>query len=599
VSEALGDPANTEVVARVEGLEVTFERRGVEVRALRGVSLEIRRGEILGIVGESGSGKTVLGLSLLGLLPDEPKPIVTGQVDVLGTDMLHAPDRARRERRRRDLGAVFQDPATSLNPTMTIGRQLAEVTSSTQKVIDLLISVGIPDPERRLKSFPHQLSGGQQQRVMIAMAIASQPALVVADEPTTALDVSVQADILRLISRLRDELGCSFAFITHDLSVAAEVADRIAVLYGGKLMEVGPVQDVLQNPAHPYTIGLLGSRLHLGSPRDRPVVSLPGEVPDAENAQPGCPFAPRCVLAIAECSMQHIPLLPVHDGRGLAACIRLGEVAAPDLASLNVELWQGPQRDERPVVRLVGVTKSFKIRGSAKNHGVQALQGIDLTIGGGESVALVGESGSGKTTLLRILAGLESTDGGTVEVADSAPQMIFQNAVASLTPWLSVREQIGERLACKRLTRREVDDEVEMALQRVGLPARIALARPRQLSGGQAQRVAIARAIVVPPALLLADEATSSLDISLRAVILNLLNRLRRELGFAVVFVTHDLTAARVIADRIAVMHDGAIVELGDPDTICQHPASDYTRHLLDSLPGEDYVADWRVDDPR
>jgi peptide/nickel transport system ATP-binding protein len=353
VSEASADPANTEVVARVDALEVTFERRGVEVRALRGVSLEIRRGEILGIVGESGSGKTVLGLSLLGLLPDEPKPIVTGLVDVLGTDMLHAPERARRERRRRDLGAVFQDPATSLNPTMTIGRQLAEVSSSTQEVIDLLASVGIPNPQRRLKSFPHQLSGGQQQRVMIAMAIASHPALVVADEPTTALDVSVQADILRLISRLRDELGCSFAFVTHDLSVAAEVADRIAVLYAGKLLEVGPVQDVLQNPAHPYTIGLLGSRLHLGSPRDRPVVSLPGEVPDAENVQFGCPFAPRCVLAIAECSTQHIPFLPVHDGRGVAACIRLGEVAAPDLASLDIEpscgSWESPSRSRSEV----------------------------------------------------------------------------------------------------------------------------------------------------------------------------------------------------------------------------------------------------------
>jgi peptide/nickel transport system ATP-binding protein len=599
VSQAVSDSTNAEVVARVDALEVTFERRGVEVRALRGVSLEIRRGEILGIVGESGSGKTVLGLSLLGLLPDEPKPVVIGKVDVLGTDMLHAPDRARRDRRRRDLGAVFQDPATSLNPTMTVGRQLEEVTSSTEEVIALLASVGIPDPERRLKSFPHQLSGGQQQRVMIAMAIASHPALVVADEPTTALDVSVQADILRLISRLRDDVGCSFAFVTHDLSVAAEVADRVAVLYAGKLLEVGPVQEVLQDPAHPYTVGLLGSRLHLSSPRDRPVVSLPGEVPDAENVPPGCPFAPRCALAVAECTTEPIPLLPVHGGRGVAACIRLGEVAAPDLASLDVDLWQAPRRGERAAVRVVGLTKSFKIRGSAKQSGVKALQGIDLTIRGGESVALVGESGSGKTTLLRILAGLESADAGSVEVADPAPQMVFQNAVASLTPWLSVREQIGERLDGKHLSHREVDDQVTVALQRVGLPARVAQARPRQLSGGQAQRVAIARAIVVPPALLLADEATSSLDISLRAVILNLLNRLRRELGFAMVFVTHDLTAARVIADRIAVMHDGAIVELGDPDTICTHPTSDYTRHLLASLPGENDVADWRVDEVR
>ena len=579
--------ASPDTVARVTDLAVTFDRRGVDVHALRGVSLQVKRGEILGIVGESGSGKTVLGMSLLGLLTDDPRPTITGSVDVLGTDMLHASDRDRRARRRADLGAVFQDPATSLNPTMTIGRQLAEVVASTDEIVALLESVGIPEPRTRLKCYPHELSGGQQQRVMIAMAIATKPALVIADEPTTALDVSVQAGILSLIGRLRDELGCSFVFVTHDLSVAAEIADRIAVMYAGRLVEVGTADDVLLRPAHPYTVGLLSSRLQLTSPRDRPVNAMRGEVPDAESELIGCPFAPRCDLVMEACTSQVIPLVTTSNGLGEAACLRLDDVPPPRQADTTAEPWMIPPASTVAAIEALGVTKTFRVRRAGRTTTTRALRGVDLSVGAGEAVALVGESGSGKTTLLRIIAGLEHADGGRVEMADPAPQMVFQNAVASLTPWLTVREQIGERLGGKGLSHKEIDQRVIDALARVGMPAKVARARPRQLSGGQAQRVAIARAIVDPPAVLLADEATSSLDISLRAVVLNLLNRLRRELDFAVVFVTHDLVAARILADRIAVMHDGEIVEVGDPDRICAHPQHDYTRKLLASLPGE------------
>lgn len=575
-------------VARISDLRVTFDRRGVPVHALRGVSLEVRKGETLGIVGESGSGKTVLGLSMLGLLPGDPEPRIDGAVDVLGTDMLGAPEAERRDLRRRSLGAVFQDPSTSLNPTMTVGRQIAEVAGSEDEAVRLLEAVGIREAARRVRAYPHELSGGQQQRAMIAMAIARNPELVVADEPTTALDVTVQSGILRLLARLRGEIGCSFVFITHDLGVAAEIADRIVVLYAGRVLEDGSTSDVLTRPAHPYTIGLLASRLNLLSPRDRPVLSLPGDVPDPEAPPPGCPFAPRCELRIDPCMDELIPPLEIRGGAGHAACIRLSEAAALR-RSLDLEgEWPAARRGRESAVRLRAVTKSFTARGPhGRAERIEALTEIDLDVAQGESVALVGESGSGKSTLLRIVAGLETPDAGDVQVAAERPQMIFQNALASLTPWLTVRELVGERLAGKGIARREIDRRVEDALGRVGLPPKVARARSRQLSGGQAQRVAIARAIVEPPGLLLADEPTSSLDVSLRAVILNLLNHLRRELGLAILFVTHDLAAARVVADRIAVMHAGEIVEAGDAERICTHPGDPYTQMLLSSLPGE------------
>jgi len=317
-------------------------------------------------------------------------------------------------------------------------------------------------------------------------------------------------------------------------------------------------------------------------------VSLHGEVPDPQSPPPGCPFAPRCDLVLDACTVEPIPPLVIRGGSGRAACIRLEE-AARLRSSLRVdELWSPVSASADAAVELRGVEKAFALReGLRRSSSVQALRGVDLDVAQGESVALVGESGSGKSTLLRIVAGLEAADGGDVFVAAEAPQMVFQDALSSLTPWLSVRELVGERLARHGIGRAAVDARVREALQRVGLPEKVALARPRQLSGGQAQRVAIARAIVEPPGLLLADEPTSSLDVSLRAVILNLLNRLRRELDLAVLFVTHDLAAARIVADRVAVMHDGRIVEVGPAEQVCTSPHDAYTRKLLESLPGQ------------
>jgi peptide/nickel transport system ATP-binding protein len=581
-------------IVEVSGLHVTFQRGGKDVRAVRGVDLRIARGEILGLVGESGSGKSVLGLTLLGLLPAVPPPDVHGSALVCGVDVVSASPEDRRLLRRQHLGAVFQDPMTSLNPTMRVGRQVAEAAGTESEAIRLLDAVGIPEPRKRLSSFPHELSGGLRQRVMIAMAVAGEPSLVVADEPTTALDVTVQAQILELLAHLRDETGCSFLLVTHDLGVAAQVADRIAVLYAGRVAEVGTALDVLERPAHPYATGLLKSRLTLAARRDRPLPTLPGEPPDPRNLPPGCPFAPRCALREDACEDDLPALVPAVRHPGVAACLRLDAVAVSALGS--TERWPAAPSDSEDnvsmAVRLTGVEKSFSLRrGVFAKESLYALRGVNLEVAEGEAVAFVGESGCGKSTLLRTIAGLLEPTSGTIELgAGGRPQMVFQDAGASLTPWLTVGELIGERLRSEGVRRAERKRRVLDALALVGLSAEVAEAKAAQLSGGQRQRVALARATIVPPEVLLCDEPTSALDVSLAATVLNLLGRIRRELGMAMLFVTHDLGAARVIADRIAVMYLGRIVEIGPADEIVSTPGHPYTRALLGAVPAAGVV---------
>ena len=573
-------------VVEVDDLHVTFERGGRQVRALRGVSLDVGRGEILGLVGESGSGKSVLGLSLLGLLPSDPAPTVDGSAVVCGIDMVTAAAADRRQLRRDHLGAVFQDPMTSLNPTMRVGRQVAEAAGSESAAVQLLDAVGVPEARRRLGSFPHELSGGLRQRVMIAMAVAGEPSLVVADEPTTALDVTVQAQILELLRHLCDETGTSFLLITHDLGVAAQVADRIAVLYAGRLAEVGTAADVLQRPAHPYSIGLLRSRLTLQARRDGPLPTLAGEPPDPRAHPPGCAFAPRCALATDECEQDLPSLVPAGVHPGQAACIRLGATSSDAVAVTTP--WSSSTATSAIAVAMTGVEKRFTIKsGFRKKQTLHALRGVDLTVARGEAVALVGESGCGKSTLLRTVAGLLQPDGGEVELGGGArPQMVFQDAGASLTPWMTVGELVGERLRAEGVSRKDRAARVRETLALVGLPAEVAEAKAAQLSGGQRQRVAIARATIVPPEVLLCDEPTSALDVSLAATVLNLLGRIRRELDMAMLFVTHDLGAARVVADRIAVMYLGHIVEVGAADEVAMDPKHPYTKALLAAVPG-------------
>jgi peptide/nickel transport system ATP-binding protein len=575
-------------VASVEDLYVTFRRGGRSIQALRGVSLSIRPGEILGLVGESGSGKSVLGLSLLGLL--DPRAKIKGTATVRGQDMVHSPPSKRREVRKQSLGAIFQDPMTSLNPTMRIGQQVAEAAGSGAEAERLLGAVGIPDPHARMSSFPHELSGGLRQRVMIAMAIAAGPSLVVADEPTTALDVTVQAQVLRLLRRLRDDVGCSVVMITHDLGVAAQIADRVAVMYAGRLAEVGKTSAVLSDGAHPYTLGLMRSRLSLTSDRHRPLIALAGDVPNPAAPEPGCAFAPRCELSDAACEVSPPEAVDVGDGHRCACLLSKTEVAERTAAierAVESHAVAGDIRDVEAdaLVAMQRIIKSFPVGSGWGGKGrLQALRGVNLSIAPGESVAIVGESGSGKSTLLRVAAGLTRSDSGDLVMgADVNPQMVFQDAGASLTPWMTVEELIGERL--RGIGRRERAGKVREALAHVGLPAEVAKAKAGQLSGGQRQRVCLARATVVPPAVLLCDEPTSALDVSLAASVINLIGRLRRELGMAVLFVTHDLSVARIVADRIAVMYLGRVVEFGDADQITSNPSHPYTRALIGAVP--------------
>ena len=502
-------------VAVVDGLSLSLVRNGRRSEVLRQVSLSIAPGEILGLVGESGSGKSVLALALLGLLPQSAKPEVSGSALVTGVDMLRAEPAELRRVRREALGAVFQDPMTSLNPTMRVGKQIGEATGGDVESIRLLTTVGVRDAGLRLRVFPHELSGGLRQRVMAAIAVAGRPRLIIADEPTTALDVTVQAQLLALLKELRDDFGCSVLLITHDLGVADQIADRLAVLYRGDLVEIGPAADVVRHPEHEYTRSLLASRLSLGTPRDT-----------------------RFSTATATAE---------------------------------------------PAVRVRGLRREFR---QGRGCTLTALDGVDLEVSSGEALAIVGESGSGKSTLLRIVAGLESATGGSVEIAGAGgAQMVFQDAGSSLTPWLTVTEMLGERLRRERLGRAELRRRVEDALAAVGLAAEVAKARPGELSGGQRQRVALARATMVPPSVLLCDEPTSALDASLAKSVLTLIRDLRARLGMTVLFVTHDLAVARLMGDRIAVMQHGRVVELGDAEQVIDSPREPYTRTLLAAVP--------------
>ena len=591
--------------ATIRDLHVSLERDGALSEVLRGIDLDIAPGEIVGLVGESGSGKSMLAMSLLGLLPDAARPEVTGEVTVQGTDMVRGTDAERRAARRSSLGAVFQDPMTSLNPTMRIGRQITEAGPDRAGAVALLDSMGVPDPDLRFSVYPHELSGGLRQRVMAAIAMAGRPALIVADEPTTALDVTVQAQLLDLLQELRDDHGCSVLLITHDLGVASRIADRIAVMYAGRLAEVGPTAAVLGTPAHPYTAGLLRSRLSLALDRDARLPALPADTLDPAERLVGCPYRARCPLAVARCATEMPGLdasVPAPDHA--AACWRDADTvratgALPDAASApGVTGADDAGRASRPTVDTPTAPAStadavvvedlvctYTTGRGRRARTVEAVRGVSFRVPAGRSLAIVGESGSGKSTVLRAVAGLVPARSGRITVAEGGAQMVFQDAGSSLTPWMTVGETLRERLVPARLGRTETDRRVAEALDAIGLPATVARLRPADLSGGQRQRVALARATIVRPAVLLCDEPTSALDASLAAVTLNTIRDMRRELAMTVLFVTHDLAVARLMGDHIAVVERGRVIETGPADTVIHDPQEQYTRTLVASVP--------------
>jgi len=585
------------VAASVRGLSVSLERDGERSEVLRGVDLEVRRGEILGLVGESGSGKSVLALTMMGLLPERSRPRTHGTIEIAGVDVLDSTPAQLRELRRQELGVIFQDPMTSLNPTMRIGKQITEVSHDKGAAIQLMTSVGIADPELRFRVFPHELSGGLRQRVMTAIAVAGRPSLIIADEPTTALDVTVQAQVLELLGDLRDTFGCSVMLITHDLAVAAQIADRITVLYAGRVAEVGPVAEILQRPTHPYTVGLLGSRLSLQTPRNLPLTTLRPETATAAERMCGCAYHSRCLLADERCSREQPPLLTIapdpaatslHERACWRSVAEVGKLAHQKAPTAVIARPETPHRlpAAGESVRLENLHVRFVLKsGARRREEVHALRGVDLSVSAGESVSIVGESGSGKSTLLRVVAGLIPATSGAVHVGQKGAQMVFQDAGSSLTPWLTVGELLRERLRPLHLSSAEVRSRVETTLTAIGLPPGVAEARPSELSGGQRQRVALARATVIPPAVLLCDEPTSALDASLAASVLNLIRELRSAYTMTVIFVTHDLSVARLMGDQIAVMTKGEIVEMGPATDVIDSPRHPYTRSLLASVP--------------
>ncbi len=592
--------------ASVRGLTVSLTRGGVTSEVLRGVDLEIAPAEIVGLVGESGSGKSVLALTLLGLLPESSAPRLSGSATVAGVDMIGGSAAELRRVRTTELGAIFQDPMTSLNPTMRIGAQITESTHSAAESVRLLSLVGIHDAAERMRAYPHELSGGLRQRVMAAIAVSGTPSLIIADEPTTALDVTVQAQVLDLLRELRDRMGCSVLIITHDLGVAGQVADRIAVMYAGRIVELGTADEVLRRPANPYTVGLLGARLSLGMHRGGLLTTLAPETASVEERLRGCAYHSRCQLATTDCATETPSLDPLESGPDghLSACWRspakVGSLAAslparagvelPDLTSLvPIPAVKGPAVE---VVDLTCVFRGKRARGRAT--AIHAVQGISLRVEHGEALSIVGESGSGKSTLLRVIAGLTPATSGTVAVGPDRPQMVFQDAGSSLTPWLTVGEILRERLLPLRIPRAEASRRVESILESMGLSASIAVVRPAELSGGQRQRVVLARATIIPPSVLLCDEPTSALDASLAASVLNLIRDLRERLGMTVLFVTHDLAVARLMGDRIAVMNRGRLVELGDADSIITRPQDPYTAALIAAVP--ELITDRRAD---
>jgi peptide/nickel transport system ATP-binding protein len=609
-TEAAGDTTSAAPPAlRVDNLDVTYRVRGRDRLALRNVSFEIGRSESYGLVGESGSGKTTIAMALTKYLPRNGR-VSAGSLSINGEDPMRLRGTALRDFRAHTVSMVYQEPGKALNPSIRVGRQVAEVyevaglskSDAMDRAAEMLARVQIPDARRVMERYPHQLSGGMAQRVVIAMAIAADPSLLILDEPTTALDATVEAEVLDLIAGLRAELSTSLLFISHNLAVIAKMCDRVGVLYAGELVEEGPAREVFAAPRHPYTVGLLRSIPSRGQRKDHGRLdSIPGFLPQPGDTLPGCIFAPRCPIAEDRCHQAPPPPFDVGAGR-TSRCYRHEETAdLPRNTPVDVELRTTSYEDAEPVITFRDVSKTF----AGSGESVQALRGVSLELRRGETLGLVGESGSGKTTLARVLLGLIPADpGGTVELNGTplAPdvsgrsreqlqgmQIVFQNPDSALNRRHTVRQLIARPLQkLAGLSGAALRERLLDLVRSVRLEERHLPLRPRQLSGGLKQRVAIARAFGGGPAIVVCDEPTSALDVSVQAAILNLLADLQAKEQVTYLFISHDLGLVRYLSDRIVVLYLGRVMEVGPAERVFSGPHHPYTEALLSAVPSLD-----------
>ena len=609
----------------VRNLSVDFPQKSGVVHAVRDISYEIRRGEFLGIVGESGSGKSVSSMAVMGLLPSSAR--VSGDILFRGESLLDMDDRKLSQLRGNEISMIFQDPLSALTPVYTVGNQIAEglllhdkslsKQGAAARAVELLRIVGIPAPERRVKAFPHEFSGGMRQRVMIAIAIANNPNLIIADEPTTALDVTIQAQILEVLQKAKEITGAAVVLITHDLGVVAGNADRIAVMYAGKLVETGSVDDVFNRPHMPYTLGLLRSVPNLITAGKTRLVPLEGRPPSLDALPPGCPFEPRCPIAIPACRGTEPPLLSIGSDHE-AACLRAPEIASGGLKAADVFPRPEPIAEAdmahvegRTVLEVTDISRYFPLTKGAvfkKQIGtVKAVDGISFDIHEGEVLGLVGESGCGKSTTILEILELAKPQTGSIEIdgVDVSTftkdqrlakrkeiQVVFQDPMAALDPRFTIEDIVAEPLTVHKVPVDEQRRKVAELLETVGLDSSMGSRYPHEFSGGQRQRIGIARALATEPKLLILDEPVSALDVSIQAGVINLLEDLKARLGLSYLFVAHDLAVVRQMADKVAVMYLGRIVEAGRVADVFANPHHPYTQALMSAVPIPDPAAE-------
>jgi peptide/nickel transport system ATP-binding protein len=616
-------------IISVNHLAIAYETSKGDVNAVRDVSFDIHRGETVGLVGESGCGKSTVAYGLVNYLGRNGK-IAGGDIVFQGKSLVGRSAEELRKLRGNQISMVYQDPMTSLNPVIRIGEQMSEVLTvhqgisleaARQKCVEMLRRVYMPDPEKVLERFPHQISGGQQQRVVIAMALLNSPALLIMDEPTTALDVTVEAAVLDLIADLRRDFDTGILFISHNLGVVARVCDRVGVMYAGELVELASVKEIFANPRHPYTQGLMRAVPRLGTDKQSStLVSIPGRVPAPNNLPPGCVFEPRCQYAVDACraerpSLRELSTVGVgHQTQShLSRCIRAEEIDATQWRASEVEMKIAtstvPDEKQNTILQVRDLKTHYKGSGSGilgafglgKRDTVKAVDGVSFNLIKGKTLGIVGESGSGKSTLIKTIIGLEDVSGGKAEFIGfdinkrtakrdldmiKELQMVFQNPDATMNPAYTIGQQIERPLRrFKVVSKNQMRDEVVRLLRAVKLDEHYYERLPRQLSGGEKQRVGIARAFAGRPDLVLADEPVSALDVSVQAAVLNLLMEIQSERGTTMIFIAHDLSVVRFFCDYIAVMYLGQIVEIGPAEAIYAPPYHPYTESLLAAVP--------------